>query len=141
MALLFAVLDIWRFREEMLLLNANQVFNAWTIKIRYSLLAVRCFFHNYNRFRIFNFNRITVKILLLSRMDNWCIWDHNLLCVSGNWLHEVCKTSFKCWWNIFILFSRAIWLVCGIRWYRYWVSCIGLNRSTTYTVCKSKILL
>jgi len=40
LALLFAILDIRRFREEMLLLDANQVFNAGTVKIWDFLLAV-----------------------------------------------------------------------------------------------------
>jgi hypothetical protein len=40
LALLFAILDIRRFREEMLLLDANQVFNAGTVEIWDFLLAV-----------------------------------------------------------------------------------------------------
>ena len=141
LALLFAVLDIWRFREEMLLLNANQVFNTRTIESRNSLLTVRCFFAFYKRLCILNFNWISAKVLQMSQMDTRSMRDHNLFRVRWNRLHKVCKTGFERWWNILFLFNQVIWLVCWIRGHRNWVCCIGLNRSTTCTVRKSKILL
>lgn len=63
LTLLLTVLDVWRFREKMLLLHANQILNAGIIEVCYSLLAVRSFFAFRTRFCILNFDRITVEIL------------------------------------------------------------------------------